>query len=104
MVENSITVTGASTESFESDIAKWSVQVRATGKTQIDSFNKHKESMKKTMNFLKANGIEDGIKQEVYLGPASIKEYETKHPKTNEIIRTESVSYTHLTLPTSNGV
>ena len=29
MVENSITVTGASTESFESDIAKWSVQVRA---------------------------------------------------------------------------
>ena len=57
MVENSITVTGASTESFESDIAKWSVQVRATGKTQIDSFNKHKESMRKTMNFLKANGI-----------------------------------------------
>ena len=38
-VENTITVTGASTESFESDIAKWSVQVRARGKTQIDSFN-----------------------------------------------------------------
>ena len=58
-----------------SDIAKWSVQVRATGNSQIDSFNKHKESMKKTINFLKANGIEDGIKQ-VYLGPVSIKEYE----------------------------
>ena len=43
------------------------------------------------MNFLKANGIEDGIKQEVYLGPASIKEYETKHPKTNEIIRTNGL-------------
>ena len=27
MVENTITVTGSSTESFESDIAKWSVQV-----------------------------------------------------------------------------
>ena len=93
IVENSITVTGASTESFESDIAKWSVQVRATGKTQIDSFNKHKESMKETMNFLKANGIQDGIKQEVYLGPASIKEYETKHPKTNDIIRTEWITY-----------
>jgi len=93
MVENSITVTGASTESFESDIAKWSVQVRARGGTQIDSFNKHKESMKKTINFLKANGIEDGIKQEVYLGPASIKEYETKHPKTNEIIRSEWITY-----------
>ena len=62
MVENSITVTGASTESFESDIAKWSVQVRASGKTQIDSFNKHKESMKKTISFLKDNGIEDGNK------------------------------------------
>ena len=85
MVENTITVTGASTESFESDIAKWSVQVRASGKTQIDSFNKHKQSMKVTMDFLKANGIVDGIKQEVYLGPASIN----------------AVSYTHLTLPTT---
>ena len=36
MVENTITITGSSTESFESDIAKWSVQVRASGKTQID--------------------------------------------------------------------
>ena len=35
MVENTITVTGSSTESFESDIAKWSVQVRASGKTQM---------------------------------------------------------------------
>ena len=41
-VENTITVTGASTESFESDIAKWSVQVQTSGKTQIDSFTKHK--------------------------------------------------------------
>ena len=54
MVENSITVTGASTESFESDIAKWSVQVKTSGKTQIDSFTKHKQSINKTMEFLKA--------------------------------------------------
>ena len=39
MVENSITVTCARTESFESDIAKWSVQVKTSGATQIDSFN-----------------------------------------------------------------
>ena len=83
MVENTITVTGASTESFESDIAKWSVQVRASGKTQIDSFNKHKQSMKTTMDFLKANGIVDGIKQEVYLGPACINKRTTKNQKTN---------------------
>ena len=93
MVENSITVTGASTESFESDIAKWSVQVRASGQTQIDSFNNHKESINKTLSFLKDNGIEDGIEHLVYLGPASINEYETKHPKTNEIIRTEWITY-----------
>tara|TARA_Y100000589_G_C27175479_1_gene638530 strand:- start:666 stop:1448 length:783 start_codon:yes stop_codon:yes gene_type:complete len=102
MVENSITVTGASTESFESDIAKWSVQVRASGKTQIDSFNKHKQSMKATMDFLKANGIVDGIKQEVYLGPASIREYETKHPKTNEIIRTEWITYQNIEIQSSD--
>jgi len=93
MVENTITVTGASTESFESDIAKWSVQVKAYGKTQIDSFNKHKKSIKTTMDFLKENGIENGKHQEVYLGPASISERITKHPKTNEIIRTEWITY-----------
>ena len=36
MVENTITVTGASTESFGSDIAKWFVQVRASDKTQMN--------------------------------------------------------------------
>ena len=34
-VENTITVTGASTESFESDIAKWSVQVKTSGKIRL---------------------------------------------------------------------
>jgi len=95
-VENTITVTGASTESFESDIAKWSVQVKTSGKTQIDSFTKHKQSIKKTMEFLKTNGIEDSVKQDVYLGPASISEYITKHPKTNEIIRTEWITYQNI--------
>ncbi len=71
-VENTITVTGASTESFESDIAKWSVQVKTSGKTQIDSFSKHKESINKTMEFLKANGIEDSVKHDVYLGPVRV--------------------------------
>ena len=62
-IENTITVTGASTESFESDIAKWSVQVKTSGKTQIDSFTKHKQSIKKTMEFLNTNGIKDSMKQ-----------------------------------------
>jgi len=46
-IENTITVTGASTESVESEIAKWSVQVSTSGKTQIDSFTKHKQSINK---------------------------------------------------------
>ena len=102
MVENTITVTGASTESFESDIAKWSVQVRASGKTQIDSFNKHKQAMKTTMDFLQANGIVDGTKQEVYLGPASINERTTKNPKTNEIIRTEWITYQNIEIQSND--
>ena len=93
IVENSITVTGASTESFESDIAKWSVQVKTYGKSQIDSFNKHKQSMNTTMDFLKANGIQDGVGQGVYLGPASINERKTRNPKTNEIIKTEWITF-----------
>tara|TARA_B100000524_G_scaffold152005_1_gene77042 strand:+ start:51 stop:833 length:783 start_codon:yes stop_codon:yes gene_type:complete len=93
IVENSITVTGASTESFESDIAKWSVQVKTSGPTQIDSFNKHKKSIHKTIVFLEANGIKDTPKQDVYLGPAKMTEYETKHPKTNEVIKTEWITY-----------
>tara|TARA_Y100001978_G_scaffold191553_1_gene195768 strand:- start:260 stop:1042 length:783 start_codon:yes stop_codon:yes gene_type:complete len=102
MVENTITVTGASTESFESDIAKWSVQVVASGNTQIDSFNKHKQSMKTTLDFLKTNGIVDGIKQEVYLGPASINKNTTKNPKTNEVIRTEWITYQNIEIQSND--
>ena len=47
------------------------------------------------MEFLKANGIED-VKQDVYLGPASISEYKTRNPKTNEIIRTEWITYQNI--------
>ena len=48
------------------------------------------------MEFLKANGIEDSVKQDVYLGPASISEYKTRNPKTNEIIRTEWITYQNI--------
>ena len=58
--------------------------------------------MKKPMNFLKANGLEDGIEQEVYLEPVSIKEYETKYPKINEIIRTEWFTYQSIELQSND--
>jgi len=49
---NTITVTGASTERIESDIAKWDIKVETTGNSQIDSYKKHKSSIEKTMTFL----------------------------------------------------
>ena len=94
MADNHITVTGTSTETIISDIARWTVQVRTSGDSQINSFNNHKLSLEKTMQFLKANGIEDDKKKTtIYKGPASIREFETKNPKTNEIIRTEWITY-----------
>ncbi len=52
--------------------------------------------MKTTMDFLKANGIVDGIKQEVYLGLASINERIIKNPKIIEIIKTEWITYQNI--------
>ena len=45
--------------------------------------------------FLKANGIEDSVKQDVYLGPASMSEYKTRN-QDNEIIRTEWITYQNI--------
>ena len=86
MVENSITVTGASTESFESDIAKWSVQVRATGKTQIDSFNKHKESMKETMNFLKLMELKMASNRKFILDRPASKNMKPSIPRPTKLL------------------
>ena len=52
MADNYITVTGTSTETIISDIARWTVQVRTSGDSQINSFNNHKLSLEKTMQFL----------------------------------------------------
>ena len=35
MVENMITITGSSSESIESDISKWSIQIRASGRHRL---------------------------------------------------------------------
>ena len=48
---NTITVTGASTEQIESDIAKWEIKVESTGNSQVDSNKKHKFSIDKTITF-----------------------------------------------------
>ena len=58
--------------------------------------------MKTTMDFLKANGIVDRIKQEVYLEPEIINKRITKNPKTNEIIRTEWITYRNIEIQSND--
>ena len=91
-VENSITVTGASTERIESDMAKWEVKVQTTGSSQIDSYEKHQASIDKTIKFLKANQIENGNGELIDIGPASTSKKELRNPKTGELISTKWIT------------
>ncbi len=89
---NYITVTGASTEPIESDIAKWDIKVQAEGKSQVNSYKKQQESIRKTIEFLNRNGVRTNDSQSVALLPASTSEVKTKNSKTGEIISTKWVT------------
>ncbi len=91
-VENSITVTGASTERIESDMAKWEVKVQTTGSSQIDSYEKHQDSIDKTIKFLKANQIENGKGDSMDIGPASTSKKEVRNPETGELVSTKWIT------------
>ncbi len=56
-VEDTITVTGASTERIESDMAKWDIKVQTKGSSQVDSYKKHTKSIQKTIDFLDSYGV-----------------------------------------------
>tara|TARA_Y100001968_G_scaffold185871_1_gene170212 strand:- start:1087 stop:1878 length:792 start_codon:yes stop_codon:yes gene_type:complete len=89
---NTITVTGASTERIESDIAKWDIRVETTGNSQINSYDRHKVSIDKTISFLDRNGVKNNDYQSVALLPASTSELISRHPKTGEIISKQWVT------------
>ncbi len=89
---NHITVTGASTEPIESDIAKWDIKVQAEGNSQVKSYKKNQKSISKTIEFLNRNGIRSNDSQSVALLPASTSEVKTKNSKTGEIISTKWVT------------
>ncbi len=91
-VENSITVTGASTERIESDMAKWEVKVQTTGSSQIDSYEKHQDSIDKTIKFLKANQIKNGNGELMDIGPASTSIKEVRNPETGELVSTKWIT------------
>ena len=89
---NTITVTGASTERIESDIAKWDINVQAEGSSQIKSYKNHQASIEKTINFLNRNGVRSNDSQSVALLPASTSKEVTKNYKTGEIISTKWIT------------
>lgn len=76
---DTITVTGASTERITSDYVDWSVKVSTTGPTQQASYQGLLPAIQKTMAFLKSEGIQpdemelDSVKseQEVVRDPSS---------------------------------
>ena len=86
--EDTITVTGASTERIESDMAKWDIKVQTKGSSQIDSYKKHTKSMKKTIDFLDSYGVKTNDYQTRELGPATTSKKVTKNNKTGKIIST----------------
>ena len=88
-IEDTITVTGASTERIESDMAKWDINVQTKGSSQIDSYQAHTKSMRKTIDFLNSYGIKSNRYQTRELGPATTSKKITKNTKTGKIISTE---------------
>ncbi len=87
-IEDTITVTGASTERIESDMAKWDINIQTKGSSQIDSYKKHTKSIQKTINFLNRYGVKTNDYQTRELGPATTAKKVTKNTKTGEIIST----------------
>tara|TARA_B100000700_G_scaffold259665_1_gene294616 strand:+ start:1198 stop:1989 length:792 start_codon:yes stop_codon:yes gene_type:complete len=82
---NTITVTGASTERIESDIAKWDIKVETIGNSQVDSYKRHSDSIDKTIAFLLSYGVKNNDFQSVALLPASTSKEISKNSITGEI-------------------
>ncbi len=89
---NTITVTGASTERIESDIAKWEIKVITTGDSQVDSYEKHKTSIDKTLSFLSLYGVNNNDYGSVALLPATTVKQSNKNRRTGETISTEWIT------------
>ena len=82
---DTITVTGASTERITSDYVDWSVNVKQTGYNQQTSYQLLKPSLEKTIVFLKANGVKP---DEIELGTVRSNKDQVRNPKTGELLST----------------
>lgn len=79
---DTITVTGASTERISSDYVDWSVVVVQSGSSQQSSYQKLQPAVQKTVAFLKAQGI--GA-DEMELDSVKSDKEEVRDPRTGEL-------------------
>lgn len=79
---DTITVTGASTERISSDYVDWSVVVVQSGSSQQSSYQKLQPAVQKTVAFLKAQGIDA---DEMELDSVKSDKEEVRDPRTGEL-------------------
>ena len=79
---DTITVTGASTERITSDYVDWSVEVSQSGASQQASYQGLQPAVEQTVDFLKAQGIEA---DEMELDSVKSQKEEVRDPRTGEL-------------------
>jgi hypothetical protein len=79
---DTITVTGASTERITSDYVDWTVEVIQSGPSQQASYQSLQPAVRKTLAFLKAEGIEP---DEMELDAVKSEKEEVRDPRTGEL-------------------
>jgi len=79
---DTITVTGASTERISSDYVDWSVEVTQSGPTQQASYQGLQPAVDKTVAFLKAQGI---TAAEMELDSVKSEKEDVRDPRTGEL-------------------
>lgn len=79
---DTITVTGASTERITSDYVDWSVEVTQSGPTQQASYQGLQPAVEKTVAFLKAQGIQS---DEMELDSVKSEKEIVRDPRTGEL-------------------
>ena len=79
---DTITVTGASTERIRSDHADWSVEVSQSGSSQQASYAGLQPAVQQTLAFLRAQGIKQG---ELETGSVKTEKQENRDPRSGEL-------------------
>lgn len=79
---DTITVTGSSTERITSDFADWTVVVSVGGDSQPAAYQALQPAVQRTVEFLKAQGIQPS---EIELGNVKSEQQQVRDPRTGEL-------------------